>query len=245
MVTTDGRPLWMAYEKDAAALAFTEGITDGVVIDVVSIFSKADNRDYTYYAVERNNRYMIERMRYPTSKDTNDFTAKDIVYMDSWVSGTVVGSTITGLEHLEQKQVNILIDDAWLVNNTFTVLDGQVTLPADYTGQLYAVGLPYQGVIETFEMADNVQGTGLGTKRRWNRLDTRMLNSSLPLINGYRAEDRRPGIPMGTSDNVRAGTFDSRANNVGYGNGSVTVIQDRPYPLYVVAYFGQYQVEDD
>jgi hypothetical protein len=187
---------------------------------------------------------MIERMRYPTNKDANNFTAKDIVFMDSWVSGTVVGSTITGLEHLEQKQVFILIDDAWQIG-TFIVTDGQVTLPADETGKLYAVGLPYTGVIETWEMADNVQGTGLGTKRRWNRLDTRMLNSSLPVINGYRAEDRRPEVPMGISDNVRAGTFDSRANNVGYGDGSITVVQDRPYPLYIVAYFGQYQVEDD
>ena len=245
MVTTDGRPLWLTYEKDATALAFTEGITDGIVIDVVNIFSKFHNRDYTWYAVNRNNRFTIERMKYPTSKDANNFTAKDLVFMDSWVSGTVVGSTLTGLEHLEQKTVFILIDDAWLIGD-FVVKDGSVSLLSDYTGQLYAVGLPYLGTGINFEMSDNTQGTGLGTKRRWNRLDTRVLNSSLPLINGERAADRRTEIPMGESDNVRAGTFDIRQNITGYeSKGEITVIQDRPYPLYIVGYFGQYQVEDD
>jgi hypothetical protein len=245
MVTSDGRPMWMTYEQEAQLLAFTEGITDGTVIDVVSIFSKFENRDYTYYAVKRNNRYMIERMRYPTNKDANNFTAKDIVFMDSWVSGTVVGSTITGLEHLEQKTVYILIDDAWQIGD-FVVLDGSVTLPTDETGKLYAVGLPYQGISHTFEPNENVRGaTALGTKRRWNRLKTRVLNSSLPLIDGYREADRRPEIPMGESDNVRAGLFDIEQNQTGYGDGSITVVQDRPYPLYIVGYFGQYQVEDD
>lgn len=247
MLRANGQPIWMTYEKDSSLLAFTECITDGTVLDVVSYFSKYENRDYTYYVVNRNNRITIERMRQPTNKDAENFTAKDIVFMDSWVSGTVVGSTITGLEHLEQKEVYILIDDAWQIG-TFTVVNGSVTLPADETGKLYAVGLPYLGRMSNFEMSENVRGgeTGLGTKRRWNRLDTRVLNSSLPLIMGSRAADRRTEIPMGESDNVRAGLFDIRQNITGYNSkGEIEVVQDRPYPLYVVGFFGQYQVESD
>ena len=245
MITTVGQPVWLTYEKDASLLAFTPGITDGVVVDVISYFSKYHNRDYTYYVVNRNNRYTIERMRYPTNKDAEGFTAKGIVFMDSWVSGTVEGNTITGLEHLEQKEVSILIDDAWQIG-TFIVTNGEVTLPEDETGKLYAVGLPYTGRMSNYEMTDNVQGTGLGTKRRWNQLYTRVLNSSLPMINGYRASDRRPNKPMGDSDNVRAGITDISQWNTGWeSKGEVLVEQDRPYPLYVVAFFGQYSVEDD
>jgi hypothetical protein len=246
MVTAKGQPVWMTYERDVGLMAFTEGETDGQVYDVATYFSIVDNRDYSYYIVNRNNRYTLERMRYPESKATENFTQNDIVFLDSWVTGTVSGTTITGLEHLEQKDVYVLLDDAWQVDNPFTVLNGQITLPADETGKLYAVGLPYQGLIENFEMSDNVQGTGLGTKRRWNQLYTRVLNSSRPLINGQRAEDRRPGVPLGTSDNVIAGIYDFAQTNQGYeSKGVVTVEQDRPYPLYVVGFFGQYQVEDN
>jgi hypothetical protein len=246
MVTTKGQPVWMTYERDVGLMAFTEGETDGQVYDVATYFSIVDNRDYSYYIVNRNNRYTLERMRYPESKATENFTQNDIVFLDSWVTGTVSGTTITGLEHLEQKDVYVLLDDAWQVDNPFTVLNGQITLPADETGKLYAVGLPYQGLIENFEMSDNVQGTGLGTKRRWNQLYTRVLNSSRPLINGQRAEDRRPGVPLGTSDNVIAGIYDFAQTNQGYeSKGVVTVEQDRPYPLYVVGFFGQYEVEDN
>ena len=250
MLRNGGQPLFMTYEKDASLLAFSECITDGEVVDVISYFSKFHNRDYTFYVVNRNNRYTIERMRYPTNKDAEGFTAKGIVFMDSWVSGTVVGNTITGLEHLEQKDVYILVDDAWQIApeppGVFTVINGSVTLPADETGKLYAVGLPYTGRMTNFEMSDNIRGTGLGTKRRWNQLFTRVLNSSLPLIYGERAPDRRPIIPMGESDNVRAGLHDIDQNITGYeSKGEIPVVQDRPYPLYVVAFFGQYQVEDD
>ncbi|GAG69461.1 unnamed protein product, partial [marine sediment metagenome] len=137
-----------------------------------------------------------------------------------------------------------LIDDAWQIGE-FTVVNGSVTLPADETGKLYAVGLPVIGLLKTWEIKDNLQFTGLGTQRRWNRLDTRILNSSLPLIYGERAPDRRPVIPMGESDNVRAGIHDIRQNVVGYEDGAIIVEQDRPYPLYLMAFFGQYQVEDN
>ena len=109
------------------------------------------------------------------------------------------------------------------------------------------MGLPYPGKFSNFEMVDNVQGqTGLGTDRRWVELFTRTLNSSLPLINGERAADRRPPKLMGESDNVRLGIHDIEQHNMGDGDGGIiTVEQDRPYPLYVMAFFGSYQVESD
>ena len=246
MITTDGKAVFLSYEREAETVAFSEGITDGELVDVISYFSKYENQDYVYFVVKRNSRYIIERMRYPRNKRAENFTDNDVVFMDSWMKGTVTGNTITGLEHLEQKEVFVLIDDAFDENNPFLVTNGTVTLPQDETGKTYAVGLPYLGYLETFEIADNVRDTGLGTKRRWNNLTTRVLNSSLPLIYGDRAPDRRPVIPMGESDNVRAGIHDIEQSVTGYDvGGAVTVIQDRPYPLYIEAFFGQYQVEDD
>jgi hypothetical protein len=49
---------------------------------------------------------------------------------------------------------------------------------------------------------------------------------------------------MGTSDNVIDGVHDVTQNISGYTDGSITVIQDRPYPLYLLAFFGEYKAED-
>ena len=240
----NGQPIYLNYEREAQVLAFSECETDANVYDVCSYFSLAMNFDYTYYAVQRNNRWVLERMRYPTSKDTNGLTENDIVYMDSWVTGTVSRETIHGLEHLEGKQVGVLIDDAWQ-NGTYTVTNGLINLEKDYTGRSYAVGLLYTGTLTTFEDNLNPRGsTALGTKRRWNRLTTRILNSAVPQVYGTRPYDRRPQTPMGTSDNVINGIYNFTQNEMGYGDGSVTVIMNRPYPLYIVAMYGQYQDEE-
>jgi hypothetical protein len=243
MTRNDGQPVYLTYEKAAQVLAFSECQTDAFVYDVCSFFSLDKNWDYTFYAVERNNRWVLERMRYPICKETNSHTDEGIVFMDGWVTGTVSGDTITDLGHLEAKQVYVLVDEAWQIGE-YIVTNGLIRLDKDYTGRSYAVGLPYTGQMETFEVNTNPNGVGLGTKRRWNRLTTRVLNSALPEVFSERAYDRRPQTPMGTSDNVIAGIHNITQNNVGFGDGSISVVMDRPYPVYVIGFYGQYEVEE-
>ena len=244
MIRNDGQVVWMAYDKNSSVLAFSESETDGFVYDVASYFSLAHNEDYTFYATKRNNRWVLERMHYPTSKEVSGFTQAGTVLLDGWVTGTVSRETITGLEHLEGKQVYVLIDDAWQIG-TYIVTNGLIQLNDDFTGSVYAVGLPYTGTMQTFEDNMNPNGaTALGTKRRWNRLTTRVLNSALPEIYTERSYDRRPQTPMGTSDNVIPGIYNIVQNNVGFADGSITVEMNRPYPLYVIGFYGQYEVEE-
>jgi hypothetical protein len=234
----------MTYTKEMGMMAYSEVETDGFVNDVAAYYSLATTQDYTFWAVERNGQYVLERMRYPCGKVCKPLTTNGIVCMDSWFSGTVSGLEITGLDLLNGKEVGVLIDDAWQIKE-YTVANGKVTLPTDFTGSSYAVGLLYTGYMETFENPDNFQGTGLGTKRRWNDLYTRLLNSALPKVYGQRAPDRTPATPMNQSENVRPGIQDIRQNVSGFGSGSIKIVQDRPYPTQVLAFFGSYQVEDD
>jgi hypothetical protein len=243
MLRKNGQVVYLTYEKQASVLAFTEGETDGSVADVASFFSLPQNADYTYYAVQRNNRYVLERMRYPCSKLCTGLQAQGVVHMDGWTSGIVTGSIIEGLENLEGKTVFVLVDDAWQIG-TYVVINGQVLLNADETGKTYAVGLPYTGTAKTYEINAGVEVTALGTQRRWNSLTTRILNSALPKVYGEIAADRRPSVPMGTSDNVIDGVHDVEQTVAGYTDGSITIIQDRPYPLYMMAFFGEYKAED-
>jgi hypothetical protein len=244
MVRGDGQPLFMTYTKELGMMAYTEVLTDGFVNDVAAYYSLANTQDYTFWAVQRNGAYALEKMRYPCGKVCNPLTSNDIVHMDGWLSGIVEGLEITGLETLNGKEVGVLIDDAWQIKE-FAVVNGKITLPEDFTGRTYAVGLLYEGFLETFENPDNFQGTGLGTKRRWQDLYTRLLNSALPRVYGQRAPDRTPSSLMNQSENVREGLQDIRQNVSGFGSGSIKIVQDRPYPTQIISFFGTYQVEDD
>ena len=238
LLRASGQPLYFSYEKASPVIAFTEAETLGTVYDISAYFSLAANADHTYYAVQRSNGWMLERMRYPTSKADNIG-----VYLDSFVTGTVTGNTITGLEHLNGETVHILLDKAWQIGK-YTVINGTVVLDKDHTGKAYEVGIPYSGHLETFEIPDNVRGTGLGTKRRWVKLYTRLLNSSLPKVDSELSRDRRPSVPMGDPDFFVEGLRDVEQSIQGFTDGSIRVTQDRPYPLYILGFFGEYQVED-
>lgn len=239
----DGQVVFAAVEKARSVLAFSEGETDGEVFDSTSYFSLFENIEYTFNAVERNGRWVLERMKYPTGKEVTELYAKGIAFLDGWVTGTVDGTEISGLDHLEGKTVWVLVNDAWQIG-TFVVSQGSVTLPEDEDGKTFVAGLPYIGELETFELNDNFRAIGLGARRRWNKLWTRILNSALPKVFGQRDADRTPPVPMGTAETVREGLQDIPQNVSGYGDGSITVLHDRPYPLQIVAFFGEYQVED-
>jgi hypothetical protein len=257
-VTGDGQYISMTYEvmgQQTVAQAFTEHTTDGEIYDVAAYFSIYQNRDSTYFAVNRNGNWLLERMRYPSSKEQLPLGENGIVLMDSWVNGDLIeinGEMVaTGLDHMNGKVVHVLVNDAWVVESV-TVDNGKIILPSDYTGK-FAIGLPYMqtedgdyayGELETFEIDDNYRSTGMGTKRRWNSLTTRLLNSSLPKIYNRRDRDRTPVTPMGTHESVCEGIQDVEQNVQGYTDGSIHVIQDRPYPTHIIAFFGEYQVED-
>ncbi len=246
MVTGAGQAVQFTYEQTLGVVAGTQLITDGEIYDTCAYFALPENTDSTYFVVQRNGLWNLERMRYPCSKVCTPLAANGIVLMDGWVNGTVAADAdngqVGGLTHLEGKEVGVLVDDSWV--GDFTVINGQVLIPSKYVGQEYSAGLLYTAQLETFEMDDNFQGTGLGTKRRWVNLYTRILNSALPQVYGQRDRDRTPVTPMGTPETVREGLQDIEQNVAGYTDGSIQVIQDRPYPTHIVAFFGTYQVED-
>jgi hypothetical protein len=181
-------------------------------------------------------------MQYPTGKTLVELTDNGVVCLDGWKTGTIPSNgLIEGLTHLNGKTVALLVDDAWQVGD-FTVNDG--TLSTGHTSGTYAVGLLYEGEFETTETDENVRGTGLGAKRRWVQLTMRLLNSALPRVYTQRPRDRTPSKPMGEAEIIRPGVTDNEVSNVGRGDGSITVIQDRPYQTQVLAFFGEYEVND-
>ena len=212
------------------------------MFDVATYFSYDNDWDVTYMAVQRNGLWVMERMIYPRTKNLGQLVSQGICMMDGWTTGTVpANGVIMGLDHLEGKDVFVLVDDGWEIG-TYTVLEGQISTNRD--SGTYCVGLPYEASLETFEVQDNFQGTGLGTKRRWNSLTTRLLNSALPKVYDQRDRDRTPATPMGDYEGVRDGLQDIKQSKFGWGDGSIVVEQDRPYPTHILGFFGSMEIED-
>jgi hypothetical protein len=182
------------------------------------------------------------------SGDTS-LTEQGVVCMDSWIAGTCTDNVITGLSHLEGKEVGVLVDDAW--TGLHTVEDGMVTLSDDaitdtnpYNG-VSTVGLMYEGEILTFEMATgNARGVSLGTLRRWNKLVIRLLDSALPKVQGQLPADRNPTSYMSLAETIVAGIVNRKVRNLGWNDGNVTIVQDRPYPTHIIGLYGEFNSEN-
>jgi len=145
-VRSDGVLLGLTYQREHQVWAWHKHITDGVVESVTTI-SEGD-RDATYMSVRRTingvtKRY-VERIepRYVDDSVNAFCVDSGLTYSGS------PASTITGLDHLEGKDVAVLADGS--VVKDVTVTGGQITIPFD--ASVIHIGLPYTPVIETLDL---------------------------------------------------------------------------------------------
>jgi len=260
----DGALIAMTYGQDIGA--WVELTSQGFVEDISAYYSIETNEDSLFVTIAYNfdpqgpNQFQFEHMPYPSRTMTPrlqesdpSLTDQDIVLLDSWIDGTIIAAdqnTITGLEHLEGQTVAALVNDAWtgeyLVNNgQITLDDANISGSEPYEGT-YAVGLLYKGILDTFEIASgNERGVALGTKRKWSRLFVRLLDSALPIINGVLPPDRTPETEMNIAEILRMGLQDVEIRGAGFGNGSINIEQDRPYPTQVIGLWGEFVAGND
>lgn len=170
----DGTLLSCTYIPQQDFLAWTEHHTDGKVKSINAVPNSAGYDDL-YLVVERTlgngtvKRYleMLDDIR-PYGKTPD---AENAYFVDCGLSGTfeTPATTITGLEHLEGKEVAILADgsvDAGFVYEGLPtlkkVVNGRVTL--DRPATHVHVGLPYRSRLKTlkFDLID--QGTLRNTR---------------------------------------------------------------------------------
>ena len=230
-VRADGTLISMTHDpsvdqEDYSSLGWARHPTDGSVISVATIPNEA--ADETWVCVFRNGSYCIEYM------DPNVFT-------DSCLTTPPDNETelleVGGLTHLEGKVVSVVVDDA--IQTDKTVTGGAITL--DRAGKKIEIGLPYIATLETTPYNDgNSAGTNLGTSQRWAQIYAKLVDSSLPLIQGERPAARTPSTPMGTPEELRTGDYD--IVNLGWDlNGTIKIVGDLPKKTQVVAVFGIYQ----
>lgn len=255
----DGSLVVIAYSHEMGTGSWFEFESQGTIIDVCGAYSTINDEDELWCIITYDGGVtrFLQKMPYPkrvftVAEEPTDphLVDQDMVLMDGWLTGSLTvgeNNIITGLDQYEGLLVAAMVNDAYA--GEYTVNDGAIILdePPDddvpnYSGT-WAVGFRYEGLAKTFEeIRGNPKGTAHGTKRRWNWLRLKTLNSALPIINGQLPPDRTPATVMGVAEIIRDGLDDVGINVLGWEDGSITILQDRPYPTQVLGFYGEFGI---
>lgn len=235
-VRADGVLLGLTYMKEQEVAGWHWHDTDGK-FESVACIAGAGGEDEVWVVVKRtiggtDYRYI----EYFKPVDFGD--QKDAFFVDCGLSydGTAVG-TVSGISHLEGKEVHILADGS--VHPPVTVTGGAVAM--EYPANVIHAGLPYESHLKTVNLEAATQfGTGQGQYKKVTECTIRLWNT-LGLKTG-RDEDHLDVIPFRGSGDLfgsppklfsgdkRIKTFRGDWSTDAY----VYIVQDLPLPATIL-----------
>lgn len=212
----------------AVVTCTAHGFSNGDRVKIKNVEGMTEINDYTYTVA---------------NKTTNTFELSG-VNSSSYTTYTgggeahLIVSAISGLSHLEGKEVQVKIDGSEASNQT--VSSGSITLDVDAAEVV--VGLPYttevQGMLQEQGGANILQGQLV----RFTKPQARIYKSTLPLLNGQFVASRRDTDEMDSP--VPLYTGDVEYGNIGWNtNTSLNFSTSSPYPLVLLAMFGNTEVK--
>lgn len=233
-VSSNGNLLGFTYVPEQQIGAWHHHDTDGIFESVTSVAE--GDEDIVYAVVNRTidgaqKRY-VERM---TSRAVGDMA--DMFFVDS--GSTYSGSpatTISGLDHLEGKLLNILADGA--VHPQRTVVDGAITL--DRAASKVQAGLPITADIQTLPASLQVDGAfGQGRFKNVNKVWLRVYNSrgvfAGPSFTELVEAKQRTTEDYGTPPNLISAELDVTIAGAWDSDGAVCIRQKDPLPLTIIS----------
>lgn len=223
-------------------------LSDGVCESVEVIPAPSGTRDDLWVIV----RYTINGttrryIAYLADEETELMAQADWFYVDMGLTYSgAPATTISGLSHLEGKEVWILADGAW--HPPRTVSGGQITL--QQAASKAQIGLPSVGLIETSQLSsgDN-SGTSQGKTKRVHLMVLRVLRSLGGRAGPSEAKLREmqyrlPSVPMGSAPPAFTGDIDVEWDG-DYGYKQTIVVQrNKPMPLTIVAAMPQLYAQE-
>ena len=248
---------YYVYRRDANTLEFADTydqavdrtirqIADGVgashtltakakIKSVTSINQTVENQ--VWLVVERRiNGAIVKYIEYLDNKLNMDCTLPALVN-----GGTTL---VTGLNHLEGEEVQVLVGDAVFPNQTVSSGSITVTLPANAAYKTIEIGLGYVSTIKTLKVeAGSQAGTAQARKKRYNEVVVRLLKSVGVTINGDQLPFRTSATPMG--QDIPEFTGDKRVSNLGWDReGQIEIKQTQPLPMTVLGITGTMVTSD-
>ncbi len=182
----------------------------------------------------------------------NGITKKYIEYldptlnMDCTLSAIVNSGTtlVTGLNHLEGEEVQVLVGDAVYPNQTVSGGSISVTLPTQTGYKSIEIGLGYISKLKTMKIeAGSQSGTAQARKKRYNEVVVRLHKSVGITINGDQLPFRTSATPMG--QDIPEFSGDKRVSNLGWDReGQIQVEQTQPLPMTILGITGTLVTSD-
>ncbi|MBL4588300.1 hypothetical protein JKY79_03065 [Candidatus Babeliales bacterium] len=226
MASENGQLLACTFEPSTGQMGWHRHETNGFVLDA-SVVEKAGMSIVTLVVIRKINgvdTLVVENMSSSIVLDSavvinNDTPSADIVGVSA-LAGNTVTPVVDGAVHPD-----ISLD-----------LNGNGTL--NYVGSVVQIGHSFtQEMITMPEDAGSEEGSGMGFRKRWNKIILRILSSAMPLINGKRPADRTPQTLMNTRE--ASVTKDIEVSNLGYDDrAQISIVQDKPLKMTIVGRFG-------
>lgn len=232
-VLSNGDMAAFTYIQEQNVWAWHYHETDGLVENIAVITE--DGYDVPYIVVKRT--IDGSDVRYIEKIDNRTFVdIEDAFFVDCGLtySGAPI-STVSGLDHLEGKTVDVLADGN--VQNQKVVSSGGITL--DRPASKLSIGLPYTSYIETLRLALNSPAGAQNKKKVVEDLTIRVKNTRGIKIGSDldSAQEIKPNyfepdapLPMITGD-LEGETYDSGWET----SGQITISQEYPLPMTVVS----------
>jgi len=174
---------------------------------------------------------------------TNEYTAtvKLDIALPSALQNTAISTyeiaekTLTGLNHLIGKTVNILSDGAVHVQRT---VDSNGTIVLTRAGSFVHVGLPYQSDLQTLPLRLQIEAGGQGRVKNLNHAWLRVLESSGifagPTEDKLTEAKTRTNAPYGSAPSLKTEDIKIMLTPTWADNGQIFIRQTDPLPLTIV-----------
>lgn len=224
VVRSDGKLLGLTYMKEQEVWAWHMHDVGGIVESISS--APGLTEDEVYMIVRRNiNGNDVRYIEKLSSKPETMHLDCAVVAHD----GDPV-TTISGLNHLNGRQVVVLADGVPIFGHT--VQSGVITLknPASYV----VVGLQYIGTIQSLPLIyETREGISTGSRRRATNVILQVLDSRFGYI-GTREDDMYPIYYPNENLELYSGVLTEDLSSEYDYYGQVTIEQRHPYPLNIL-----------
>jgi hypothetical protein len=249
-VRADGTLLGFTYNKEQEVIGWHRHKLggDGIVECLETIPRPDGSQDDLWMIVRRTINGQTKRyIEYLEPDFTENSTIADAFFVDSGLTYTgTAATTISGLGHLEGKTVQVLTNGA--AHPDRVVESGSITLQLPATK--VQVGLGYKSTLKTMRIeAGGEAGTAQGKTKRIQDITIRFLATlgakAGPDENTLdEIQFRRGSDPMDAPPPVFTGDKEIEWPNGYDTDGYVTIVQEQPLPMTIVAIMPELHTQD-
>lgn len=236
-IRADGTLIGLTLMKEQEVIAWhrhTTGLS-GEFQSVAVIPGELE--DETWCIVKRtvngSTKRFVERME--TVFDDDDITSNSFLFMDAGIKYDGAPTTsITGLDHLDGEAVTV-IGDGLLQSATPTVSSGTITITE---ASKVAVGIFTNAILQIMRLeGGSADGTSQSRTKRITNVGVRFHKTYNALMGPSETETDRIEF---TAGEIFSGDKDGEDYDAGYEtDGNITIIQDRPFPMRLLALIPQ------